>query len=130
MEFVLMLHSLWRWVVVVVALVALVKFGWGWLRKKSPDTLDGRLRLGFVSVLDVQALLGVVLLVLYAINNVPLRVALEHAVIMVVAVVLAHLTSRWGKRDDNTALRNNSLIVLAVIVLIVVGVARVMGEAA
>lgn len=127
MEIVLMLHSLWRWVVVVVALAALVKFGLGWIQKKTPDALDGRLRLAFVTVIDVQVLLGLILIVFYAINGALLRPALEHAAIMVVVLIVAHLTARWSKRDDNAVLRNNFFAVLAVIVLLVVGVARVGG---
>lgn len=122
-----MLHSLWRWVVVIVALVALVKFGLGWIQKKTPDSLDRRLRLAYVSVIDVQVLLGLILVVLYAINGALLRPAIEHSVIMVIVLILAHLTARWSKREDTTYLRNNFLDVLAVIVLIGVGVARVGG---
>lgn len=127
MEIVLMLHALWRWVVVVVTLAALVKFGLGWIQKKTPDDLDRRLRLIFVSVIDVQVLLGIILVVLLAINGSLPRPAIEHSVIMVIVLILAHLTARWSKREDTTFLRNNFLDVLAVIVLIVVGVARVGG---
>src|SRR5262245_56901358 len=100
-EIALMLHSLWRWVVVGVALSEVVKFALGWLQKKSPEQLDRRIRSAFVGVIDVQFLLGIVLIAFYAINGVLLRPALEHAVIMVIAVVLAHASAAWNKREDN-----------------------------
>lgn len=127
MGIVLTLHSLWRWVVVIVALIALVKWGVGWLQRHKPDLMDRRLGIIFTSVLDVQFLLGILVLVLQAVNGVLLRPGIEHAVIMLLAIVIAHLTAIWRKRDDNTALRNNFLAVLAVIILIAVGVARVGG---
>jgi hypothetical protein len=72
-------------------------------------------------------LLGIVLIALYALNGILLRPALEHAVTMVIAVILAHVSARWNKREDNTWLRNNFLDVLVIIVLIGVGVAAVGG---
>jgi uncharacterized BrkB/YihY/UPF0761 family membrane protein len=123
-----MFHSLWRWVVVVVALIALVKFALGWLQKKNPDALDRRLLLAFTTSIDIQVLLGIVLVVLLAVTA-PVfpRAALEHTVIMVVAAVVAHLSAMWRKREDNTFLRNNFLIVLVTLALIIVGVATVNG---
>lgn len=127
MEFVLMLHSLWRWVVVVVALVALVKFALGWLQKKTPDALDRRLLLAFTTTIDIQVLLGIVLVVLLALNGAVGRTAMEHVVVMVIAAVVAHLSALWRKRQDNAFLRNNFLVVLVTLLLIVVGVSTVNG---
>lgn len=127
MEFVLTLHSLWRWVVVVVALVALVKFALGWLQKKNPDALDRRLLLAFTTTIDIQVLLGIVLVVLLALNGAVGRDAIEHVVVMVIAAVVAHLSAIWRKREDNAFLRNSFLVVLVTLLLIVVGVSTVNG---
>lgn len=127
MGIVLEIHSFWRWVVVLIAIVALVKWGIGWLSAKKPDLWDRRLTTIFTSVLDVQVLLGIgVLVLLIAAGSVP-RDALEHVGTMVVAVIVAHLMAIWRKRDDNTVLRNNVLDLLVVIILIVLGVSRVGG---
>lgn len=122
-----MLHSLWRWVVVVVALVALVKFALGWLQKKTPDALARRLLLAFTTTIDIQVLLGIVLVVLLALNGAVGRDAIEHVVVMVIAAVVAHLSAIWRKREDNVFLRNNFLVVLVTLLLIVVGVSTVNG---
>ncbi len=127
MGIVLMLHSLWRWVVVVVALVALVKFGLGWLQKKTPDAFDRRLVMAFTTTIDIQVLLGIVLVVLMAMgSSVPMS-AIEHIVTMVIAAVVAHLTGMWRKREDNAVLRNNFFVVLVTMVLIAAGVSVVNG---
>ncbi len=127
MDIVLLLHSLWRWAVVIISLVALVKFGLGWLQRKTPDATDRQITRAFTIAIDIQVALGLVLIVLQWLNGVLLRPALEHAFIMIIVVILAHLTAIWGKRDDNAALRNSFFVVLVVIILIGVGVARVNG---
>lgn len=127
MGIVLMFHSLWRWVVVIVALIALVKFALGWLQKKNPDALDRRLLLAFTTSIDIQVLLGIVLVVLLALNATVGRTAIEHVVVMVVAAVVAHLSAMWRKREDNIFLRNSFFDVLVTLALIVVGVATVNG---
>jgi hypothetical protein len=127
MGIVLMLHSLWRWAVVIVALIALVKFGAGWLQRQNPTALDNRLAMIFTTVIDVQVLLGIVLVSLVAING-QLNVAIvAHVVVMVIVAIVAHLTAMWRKRSDSTVLRNNFLDVAAVLVLIVLGVSIVGG---
>lgn len=127
MGIVLMIHSLWRWVVVIAALAALVKFALGWLQRKNPDALDRRLVMAFTTVIDIQVLLGIIVVILIAMGGVVGMTTIEHVVTMVIAAVVAHLSAMWRKRDDNVMLRNNFFVVLATLVLIVAGVATVNG---
>ncbi len=127
MGIVLMLHSLWRWVVLVVALIALVKFALGWLQRQNPQALDRRVLLAFTTAIDIQVLLGVVAVVLMALNMPLPRTALEHTVVMIIAAVVAHASAMWRKRADTAFLRNNFFIVLATLILIVVGITTVNG---
>jgi hypothetical protein len=127
MGIVLMLHSLWRWVVVLVALVALVRFGLGWLQRKNPELLDRRLTLAFTTVIDIQVLLGILVLALQAVGGTLRMPAIEHAGVMILVAILAHATALWRTRDENAVLRNNFLDVVAVLILIVIGVSIVNG---
>ena len=102
---VLTLHSLVRWVVVVLALVTVGRAFYGWLGGKRWDDLDDRLGLFFSISLDVQVLLG--LLLYFALSptvTAALRDAgrlmadvearywtVEHAVPMLIALVLVHV---------------------------------------
>jgi hypothetical protein len=129
MTFILTLHSILRWATIIVAVAALVKFGIGWFGKKPYDNTANRLRVGFTSLMDVQLLLGGFYLVLGGLMGIGWpSYRLEHLGIMVVAVVLAHLTSLGKGKGDNTRYRNGFLFVLASLVVVVIGVSLLPGS--
>lgn len=112
-------HSTLRWVIVLVAVVAAVKFALGWWRGGRYGGMDRGLSSGFSGLMDLQALLGVALLVLKGIT--PLR--LEHAGTMIVAVVVAHLPMRWKNAPDAVRYRNGLFAVLGALLLVSLGIA-------
>lgn len=116
--FILSLHSIVRWVVVAVALIALVKFVAGWLGEMPFQSMDRGLMAGFTGLLDLQLLLGLILLFVLGIE--PYR--LEHAGTMIVALVLVHLARRWRDAPDTIRFRNNFLVILVAMLLIIGGV--------
>lgn len=125
MPFLLALHSLVRWIVVLVALVAIVKFALGWLQKANAQKIDRTLMSAFSGLVDLQILLGLVLLLMTGDFSMP---RIEHLVTMIVAAVVAHLPMRWRNDTSTKALRNNLLVVVAVIVLVVAGIASLPGN--
>jgi hypothetical protein len=128
MLFILTLHSILRWVTIIVAVAALIKFGIGWFGKKPYDNTANRLRVGFTSLMDVQLLLGGFYLVLGGLMGIGWpSYRLEHLGIMVVAVVLAHLTSLGKDKGDNIRYRNGFLFELASLVVVVIGVSLLPG---
>ena len=54
-------HSGWRYVVIVVAILVLIKYLIGWLGKGQWSTFDQRLGMAFPITIDIQWLLGIVL---------------------------------------------------------------------
>lgn len=129
MLFILTLHSILRWVTILVAVAALIKFGIGWFGKKPYDGTANQLRVVFTSLMDVQLLLGGFYLVwggLLGFGWPSYR--LEHLGIMVVAVVLAHLTGLGKDKGDNIRYRNGFLFVLASLAVVVVGVSLLPGS--
>jgi hypothetical protein len=130
MGFVLMLHSLVRWVIVLVAIVAAVKFAPGWLRGGAFGKMDKGLASGYAGLLDLQGALGLIYLLWdgYAGGGWPLG-RLEHTGLMIVAIVLAHLSARLPAANDKLRFRNLFLGVVGSLVLIVLGVALIGGWA-
>jgi len=126
--FILTLHSILRWATIIVAVAALVKFGIGWFGKKPYDDTANRLRVAFASLMDVQLLLGGFYLILGGLLGFGWpSYRIEHLVIMIIAVVLAHLTSLGKDKGDNVRYRNGFLFLLASLVVVVVGVSLLPG---
>jgi hypothetical protein len=123
MDMLLWLHSYVRWLVVLVAIIAAVKFAVGWAQKTKPTAMDRGLMSAFSGLIDLQVLLGLVLLVLMGIS----MPRLEHAFAMIVAVVVAHLPMRWRKLESTNVLRNNFFVIVAALALIVIGVNSLLG---
>ncbi len=122
------LHSLVRWIIVLVALVAVVKFAWGWMHRANPDKMDQGLMSGFSGLIDLQAALGLVFLIGNGVGGAGFPAfRLEHGFTMIVAAALAHLPARWRKVTNALVLRNNALVILGVLALIVVGVGVPLG---
>ncbi len=122
MDIVLTLHSFVRWVIVVVALVALAKFALDWRRRAAPDNMDRGLMSGFSGLVDLQALLGIILIVWVSVTSGGFLSFLPHMLFMLAAVATAHLPVRWRKREDATVLRNNLLTIVGVLALVLIGV--------
>lgn len=112
----LSLHSVMRWVVVILAVLAVGRALYGWLGKQDWTELDERLGLFYTIALDVQLLLGIVLYIVSpfirgilgnmgeAMGDTLLRFyAIEHVFMMVIAVILAHVGRALAKRAKDPA---------------------------
>ncbi|MER3457965.1 MAG: hypothetical protein C4309_04395 [Chloroflexota bacterium] len=124
MGFVLMLHSLVRWVIVIVAVIALVRLALGWVRGNAFGRLDRGLVSGFAGLMDLQALLGLIYLFWSGLSGDGFPAyRILHAFIMIAAVAVAHLGARSSGSGDVVRYRNALLSIVAALALIVVGVA-------
>jgi hypothetical protein len=128
MEILLAIHSIFRWVVVLVGLVTLVKFAIGWLSKAQFQQIDDRLTRIFPILVDIQVTLGVILLIWGGLagEGFP-RHRVEHAVVMIVAAFLVHLMARWSSAPDPVRFRNRFFVVLGTLLLIFIGVIALPG---
>lgn len=134
----LILHSLARWAVVILGVVATVRAFMGWYGKKDWVKVDDRLSLFFTISMDVQMLLGLVLYIFLspmtqvafmdfgaAMRTPELRFfAVEHITMMIVAVVLSHVGRALAKKADNPTVKHQrtaiffALTILAVLLAI------------
>ena len=127
-SFILTVHSILRWITVIVALAALIKFGIGWLGKKPFDDTASRLTSAYKILMDVQLLIGAFYLVFTGLLGFGWPAyRIEHTIIMVVAVVLAHLTTLWKNKADLVRYRNGFFMLLASVVVVMIGVAILPG---
>jgi hypothetical protein len=126
MQTLLTFHGEMRWLVGLATLAVLLRSVAGWLRAASFGKGDRVLMAVFTTLLDVNLLLGLVLL--FGLPGEFPAYRLEHAFTMVLAVVVAHAWAGW-KRSDNAALkfRNNLFVAVVVLALVLVGVLRLRG---
>jgi len=125
-EFVLKLHGEMRWLVALVAAIALVKFGLGWLRRSEFAGMDRALMATFTGLLDLNLLMGAVLLV--GLGGGMAAPRIEHATTMFLAVAAAHSSAIWRRSDDSARkFRNNLIVVVVAIALVLLGVIRLRG---
>ncbi len=117
MDILLPFHNLIRWVVLIAGVLVFGRVLWGWLGKKAWGKADRILGLVFTSAIDVQLLLGLLLYFVYstitraalqdfgaAMSNTGLRFfAVEHAALMLLAVIFAHLGSALPKKAAEPA---------------------------
>lgn len=129
MEIILSLHSIVRWLIFIVAVVAIVKFWIGWRGGQTFSSIDRGLSSGFSGLIDLQVLLGLIYFLwsgLGAGAGFP-AFRIEHMVLMLIAAVVAHLAVLWKKSEDKVRFRNSLFIVIDTIIIILLGLARLPG---
>ena len=125
MDFILTLHGDLRWLVALVALIAIVKYAIGWLGKGEYKRIDRIILIAFITLLDINLLLGIVMLMAEGFD----RHRAEHAFTMIIAIIIAHSSSIWRRKETDSAklFRNSLLTVLAAMIIIILGVVRLRG---
>src|SRR5678815_2679322 len=107
MNILLMIHFILRWVILLVAVIALVVFLVSWLRRSQLQGVDRGLMSGFSGLMDLQATIGIVLLIWGGLGGLGFpRYRIEHGFIMALAAVAAHLSARWKNADEPLRYRN------------------------
>ena len=128
MSILLMIHSILRWVILLVAVIAIVVFLVSWLRRSQLQGVDRGLMSGFSGLMDLQAAIGIVLLLWGGFTALGFpRYRIEHGVIMIMAAVTAHISARWKNADEPLRYRNYFLIILASLVLVLIGISVLPG---
>jgi hypothetical protein len=128
MNFLFVTHSHLRWLVLLVAIVAVVKFAIGWLRGGEFKGMDRGLVSATSGLIDLQATLGLILMIWTGLAGVGFPMfRIEHATTMIIAAVVAHLPARWKNAADTVRFRNTLFCILGALLLIYVGVMRLPG---
>lgn len=137
-NFILALHNIFRWVVVITALYALLRSFSGFLGNNPWTNADRKAGMFFSMSMDVQFLVGLVLYFIFsplskqflanvgdAMSNSELRFfGMEHVLLMLVAVVLAHIGNAAGKKDipDKGKFKRTALFVTLAVIVLVLGI--------
>ncbi len=123
MTFLLRFHGELRWLVALVAVIAIVKFTVGWMRRAEFKGIDRGLMMTFTGLLDLNLLLGAILLVGLGGGLLPYRI--EHVATLLLAIIAAHTSAIWRRSDDSIKkFRGNLIAVVVASLFVIVGVIR------
>ncbi len=121
MGFIWELHAIWRWVMLAAGALVVLKALIGWLGRQPWARLDDQLGMIYTMVVDIQFLIGLVLWFIGPFNFRQLSVAmgnpllrfylLEHPILMIVALALAHM-GRGRSRTAGTDIKKHRIALL------------------
>lgn len=124
-------HGEFRWLVVAVVLITLIKFVAGWLARHKYGALDRGLMTALNLVLGVQFLLGLTLFIWKAASGAFVTYQLEHLVTMLIAVALPGMLGARLRRAESDAARYRLgvFMIFGIAVLVFLGVSLLPGNA-
>jgi len=126
-------HNLFRWLVLIAAVLAVVFAFSGWIRKKEWKKTDNILGLLLTIFVDIQLRLGLILYFVSpltrvafadfgaAMKNAALRFyAVEHILMMIVALVIIHIGRSKSKKASDTVKKHKAAAIFYTIGLIII----------
>jgi len=120
----LIIHSLLRWIIMLVAAALIARLAIGLVKKLAFDQTARSLTAAFSGLMDAQMLLGILYFVIDGLAGTGFPAyRWAHALTMVVAVAVAHLPSRWKKAEDGIRTRNTLIAVVVSLLIVLVGIA-------
>ncbi len=129
MDMILTTHGHLRWVLALVAVIALVRFLIGWFGGGKVTAVDKTLGQILAWSMTLQLVLGVINLVnLISVGAFNAARHIEHLTYGVLAVGLSHaLPLRKEEREDGARFRSAAIMTLAALLLVVLSVIRLRG---
>ncbi len=131
MIIVLTLHSIVRWLAIAMAMVVFIRLLAGLAQRRPYDPSLRSLMAAFAALMDVQLLLGALFFVwsgLLSPSAFSLRYRWEHLVMMLIAVMIAHVPAFQRNPPDGRKYAVSLTAVLLTLALIIVGVSLLPGN--
>jgi uncharacterized membrane protein len=135
MEFIKHLHSGLRWIVLILALLAIVKAFMGMQKKSAFTNSDNKIGLMLISFMDIQLIIGLVLYVFGPLgfkniqnmgmgevmkNPYTRFFAMEHLVGMLIAIVVFHVGRSKSKKAIDDASKHKKAFIFYLIGLLII----------
>jgi hypothetical protein len=128
MTIVLTIHSLIRWIIMLVALALIVRLSIGLVKKQPFDKIAAGLTSAFAGLMDTQMLLGGLFFLVSGFGGTGFPTyRWEHAISMLLAIVTAHLPRVWKKAEDGVRTRHTLLAVVISLLLVFLGIVPIGG---
>ena len=123
MDILLTIHSIFRWVIIVLATLTILKFAVSWASNASFKGMDRGLTAALSGLMDAQVLLGLI----YFVWNGATGEGFPgyrwlHMVVMIAASGLMHIPARLKSLGDKQRFSYSIVSILAALALVYVGV--------
>lgn len=127
-------HSGLRWIVLILAVYAAIKYLSGWLGNKEFNSSDNKLGLYYMISMDIQLLVGLLLYFIFSplTNSFHINMSdtvsrfygVEHIAIMILAVLFVHVGRSLTKKgtDSSSKFRRGALMYLFSLLFILIGI--------
>jgi hypothetical protein len=120
MAIVLLIHSLVRFLILLAAFIGIVKALVSLIQKTQSDKLDQTIASAFLGLYDLQALLGVLIILLGGLSQA------IHPIVMIIGILLAHGLQTMVKRAEGSSAAMYRLALYIVpLLVILVGLASI-----
>ncbi len=118
-------HSGWRHIVILVAILALIKFIYGWIASGQWSSVDQSLLVAYPVVVTIQWFLGVIL---WFTRGFSMSLG-EHILTMTLALIPAHMALARVRRapDDRSKYKTATIMFVISALLVGLGVALITG---
>lgn len=133
---VLNLHSILRWVILLLALLIIVRAANGLSFKRGYTQADSKMNMWFTSAIDTQVLLGIILYFTSSLTTKALQdfgsamgspvqrfFAVEHVLGMVVAMIAAHIGRAMIKKGADARAKHRRTILWVAITIVIILIA-------
>jgi len=129
-EFLVSLHSYWRYVVLVAAVIALGVTLARWFGTELIPVSVRRVGALYIMALDIQFLIGLIIWLGEQRYNIPGFFRYEHPTIMLLAVIAAHAGQVMSRKaaSETAAARTLAIAVIVSLVLVLVGIPGVVRQ--
>lgn len=114
------------WLILAIGMYAIVRFVHGYLNEDAFTDKDRRLVIVFSGLMDLQATIGLIYFLWSGFIGIGFPAfRILHGMVMFVAALIPHLSSRWNDADNPTRHLNNFYLLLASFFLMLVGISLI-----
>ena len=119
-------HWTLPWLILVVGMYAVIRFARGYIGESVFTKTDQRLVAVFSGLMDLQGALGLIFFLVSGLEGIGFPTnRILHGSVMLVAVIVPHISSRWGDSDDQSRHLNNFFGILSSFLIMLVGLSLI-----
>lgn len=124
MDLLLTIHSAMRWAIIVIALMAVIKFALALVMNSAFKGMDRGLAAAFSGLMDLQVTIGLIYFIWNGIAETGFPFyRILHMIVMILAAALGHVPARFKNMPDKPRFQSSLLAIVGSLLLVFIGIA-------